>query len=184
MRTSWTKRPRGGEAAARGNAVPVGFRVPPMTPGVAHVVRMHECHGFDPFDSQDDLRKVDVQLREDDGRLRVLPQVPGTGRRSEPCRSAPPRRRRAGPSRPPLSDLTEWLFPPQPPLGGAAMRAGGLVQQRAGPRSPGRCRPLAVPWEVVEYLAGQLGMTAVRRWSRSVGRWIGSGRLRPLVTAS
>jgi undecaprenyl-diphosphatase len=33
-------------------------------------------------------------------------------------------------------------------------------------------------------LVALLSMTAVRRWSRSVGRWIGSGRLRPLVTAS
>ncbi len=32
-------------------------------------------------------------------------------------------------------------------------------------------------------LVALLASTALSRWSRSVGRWIGSSRLRPLVTA-
>ncbi|WP_128819367.1 MULTISPECIES: hypothetical protein [Streptomyces] len=99
IRTSWTKESRGGEAAARRNAVPVGFRVPPLSPTVAHVVRMHESDGFDPFDGQEDLRKVDVQLREDKGRLRVLPRV-------QPLFAIPPR-----PRRPPAVRLVpgQWV---------------------------------------------------------------------------
>ncbi|MFD3682966.1 hypothetical protein [Streptomyces sp. NPDC058613] len=99
IRTSWTKQSRGGEAAARRNAVPAGFRVPPMSSAVAHVVRMHEGDGFDPFDGQEDLRKVDVQLREVDGRLRVLPRV-------QPLFALPPR-----PRRPPAVGLVpgQWV---------------------------------------------------------------------------
>ncbi|MBP5942257.1 phosphatase PAP2 family protein [Streptomyces acidiscabies] len=41
----------------------------------------------------------------------------------------------------------------------------------------------AVAGVLVGGLVALLSMTAVRRWSRPVGRWIGSGRLRPLVTA-
>ncbi|HET6856433.1 MAG TPA: hypothetical protein VFH94_04965, partial [Streptomyces sp.] len=75
IRTSWTKQSRGGEAAARRNAAPVGFSIPHMSSSAAHAVRMHERDDFAPYDGQKDLRKVDVQLREDDGRLRVLPRV-------------------------------------------------------------------------------------------------------------
>lgn len=48
---------------------------------------MRERDGFDPHDSHEDLRKVDVQLREADGRLRVLPRV-------QPLFAIPPRLRR------------------------------------------------------------------------------------------
>lgn len=41
----------------------------------------------------------------------------------------------------------------------------------------------AVAGVLVGGLVALLSMTAVRRWSRPVDRWIGSGRLRPLVTA-
>ncbi|MFJ8923508.1 hypothetical protein ACIREK_29020 [Streptomyces sp. NPDC102415] len=87
IRTSWTKQSRGGEAATRRNAASVGFRVPPLPPAVAHVVRMHECYDFAPFDGQENLRKVGVQLREDGGRLRALPRV-------QPLFAIPPRPRR------------------------------------------------------------------------------------------
>ncbi|MGP3988395.1 hypothetical protein [Streptomyces sp. 3N207] len=87
IRTTWTKQSRGGEAAARRNAAPVGFTVPPLRPSSAHVVRMHERDGFEPYDRQEDRRKVDVELREADGRLRVLPRV-------RPLFALPPRRRR------------------------------------------------------------------------------------------
>ncbi|MEV7422249.1 hypothetical protein [Streptomyces sp. NPDC091212] len=99
IRTSWTKQSRGGEAAARRNAAPVGFRVPHMSPSAAHVVRMRERDGFDPYDGQEDLRKVDVQLRKDDDRLRVLPRV-------QPLFALPPR-----PRRPPAVRLAagQWV---------------------------------------------------------------------------
>ncbi|PWI06601.1 hypothetical protein DIZ27_32600 [Streptomyces sp. NWU339] len=99
IRTSWTKQSRGGEAATRRNAAPAGFTVPHAPPSVAHVVRMHERDGFAPYDSQEDLRKVDVQLREADGRLRVLPRV-------QPLFAIPPR-----PRRPPAVRLApgQWV---------------------------------------------------------------------------
>ncbi|MFF7178214.1 hypothetical protein [Streptomyces sp. NPDC008121] len=99
IRTSWTKQSRGGEAAARRNAAPVGFPVPALPPRVAHVVRMREGDGFAPCGVQEDLRKVDVQLREADGRLRVLPRV-------QPLFAIPPR-----PRRPPAVRLApgQWV---------------------------------------------------------------------------
>ncbi|MEV7236738.1 hypothetical protein AB0N06_22995 [Streptomyces sp. NPDC051020] len=99
IRTSWTKQSRGGEAAARRNAAPVGFTVPASPPPFAHVVRMHEQDGFEPRGGQEDLRKVDVQLREADGRLRVLPRV-------QPLFGIPPR-----PRRPPAVRLApgQWV---------------------------------------------------------------------------
>lgn len=100
IRTSWTKQSRGGAAAALRNAVPVGFAVPSAPlPAVAHVVRMHERDGFDPFDGLEDLRKVDVRLREADGRLQVFPRV-------QPLFAIPPRSRR-----PPAVNLVpgQWV---------------------------------------------------------------------------
>ncbi len=99
IRTSWTKQSRGGEAAARRNAAPVGFAVPSVPPSFAHVVRMHERDGFEPHGVEEDLRKVDVQLREADGRLRVLPRV-------QPLFAIPPR-----PRRPPAVRLAsgQWV---------------------------------------------------------------------------
>ena len=93
IRTSWTKRSRGGEAAATRNAAPVGFALPAGALGrggepFVHTVRMGERDDFVPHDRQgDDLRAVDVQLREVDGLLRVLPRV-------RPMFGVPPRPRR------------------------------------------------------------------------------------------
>ncbi|MFF9768259.1 hypothetical protein ACF1GT_16875 [Streptomyces sp. NPDC014636] len=87
IRTSWTKRSRGGEAASRRNAAPAGFALPQAEAASAHVIRMHERNGFEPYDTQTDPGNVDVQLREADGRLRVLPRV-------QPLFALPPRRRR------------------------------------------------------------------------------------------
>ncbi|MFI5802040.1 hypothetical protein [Streptomyces sp. NPDC051561] len=99
IRTSWTKKSRGGEPAARRNAAPVGFALPRAAASCAHVIRMHERDGFDPYDSGEDLRKVDVQLREVDGTLRVLPRV-------QPLFGLPPR-----PRRPPAVRLVseQWV---------------------------------------------------------------------------
>ncbi|MEV8562036.1 hypothetical protein AB0478_37455 [Streptomyces sp. NPDC051917] len=99
IRVSWTKQSRGGEAAARRNAASVGFTVPALPPPFAHVVRMHEQDSFEPRDGQEDLRKIDVQLREADRRLRVLPRV-------QPLFAIPPR-----PRRPPAVRLApgQWV---------------------------------------------------------------------------
>ncbi|MFG3055396.1 hypothetical protein ACGFZP_31230 [Kitasatospora sp. NPDC048239] len=99
IRTSWTKQSRGGEVAARRNAAPVGFPVPQTAPSFAHVVRMKERDGFEPRESWDELRKLDIGLRKADGRLRVLPRV-------EPLFGLPPR-----PRRPPAVRLHpgEWV---------------------------------------------------------------------------
>ncbi|MET9293349.1 hypothetical protein [Streptomyces sp. NPDC003077] len=99
IRTSWTKESRGGEGAARRNAAPVGFALPCPAPSSAHVVRMHERNDFAPYDSQEDLDRVNVQLREADGRLRVQPRL-------EPLLAIPPR-----PRRPPAVRLApgQWV---------------------------------------------------------------------------
>ncbi|MFE3827846.1 hypothetical protein [Streptomyces sp. NPDC059092] len=99
IRTFWTKQSRGGPAASRRNAAPIGFALPDVTAGSAHVIRMHERDDFEPYDTQEDPGKVDVQLREADGRLRVFPRV-------EPLFGLPPR-----PRRPPAVRLApgQWV---------------------------------------------------------------------------
>jgi hypothetical protein len=63
------------------------------------VIRMHERDGFEPYDAQEERGKVDVQLREADGRLRVFPRV-------QPLLALPPR-----PRRPPAVRLApgQWV---------------------------------------------------------------------------
>jgi hypothetical protein len=111
VRTSWTKRSRGGEAAARRNAVPVGFALPGgvVSSGraaskgrqvpLAHTVTVREWEDFTPVQGRAELKNVDVQLRRVDGRLRVLPRV-------EPMFGLPPR-----PRRPPAVRLVpgQWV---------------------------------------------------------------------------
>ncbi|WP_327402893.1 hypothetical protein OG194_24060 [Streptomyces sp. NBC_01288] len=75
VRTSWTKRSRGGEAAARRNAVPVGFVLPDDALPLAHVVEIREWEDFTPCEDRAELRRVSAELRRVDGRLRVLPRV-------------------------------------------------------------------------------------------------------------
>lgn len=91
VRTSWTKRSRGGAEAARRNGCPVGFRLPGPSRDAsepqAHVVRMREEHGFEPVGTFQDLDRVGVRLRESEGRLRVHPRI-------DPLFGLPPRRRR------------------------------------------------------------------------------------------
>jgi hypothetical protein len=99
VRTSWTKRSRGGEGAARRNAAPIGFSLPDAPRPLVHVVRMREENGFRPHGSLGDLGTVDVQLRETEGRLRVFPRV-------QPLCALPPR-----PRRPPAVRLVpgQWV---------------------------------------------------------------------------
>lgn len=87
IKTSWTKQSRGGEAAARRNAAPVGFSLPRVPPGFAHFVQMSERDDFKPRSSQKDFREVGVSLRDEGDRLRVLARV-------EPLFGLPPRPRR------------------------------------------------------------------------------------------
>lgn len=60
---------------------------------------MHERDGFAPFDAQEDVRGISLQLRETDGRLRVQPRL-------EPLFAMPPR-----PRRPPAVRLApgQWV---------------------------------------------------------------------------
>jgi hypothetical protein len=94
---SWTKQSRGGVAATRRNAVPIGFAVPDASMPFAHLVTMSERQGFQPNETITDVASVDVSLREADGRLRVQPHI-------SPLYALPPR-----PRRPPAV----WLAPGQ-----------------------------------------------------------------------
>jgi hypothetical protein len=100
VRTSWTKRSRGGPAAARRNAAPVGFALPTLRCPVVHEVLMDEADEFEPRESLRDGQpdRADVLLEESDGRLRVELVVTRWGL---------PRRRR----RPPAVwlELGEWV---------------------------------------------------------------------------
>ncbi|MGW3356912.1 hypothetical protein ACWDFL_16030 [Streptomyces bungoensis] len=87
VKTSWTKRSRGGEAAARRNAVPFGFPLPQLPSELAHFVQVSERDDFEPRSSQRDLRGIGVSLRDEGDRLRVLARV-------EPLFGLPPRPRR------------------------------------------------------------------------------------------
>ena len=113
IKTSWTKQSRGGEAAARRNAAPVGFSLPQVPSGFAHFVQISERGGFEPRSSQKDLREIGVSLRDEGDRLRVLARV-------EPFFGLPPR-----PRRPPAVRLLprQWVRW-QAPWGSAAGRTG------------------------------------------------------------
>ncbi|MEU0674654.1 hypothetical protein ABZ330_17510 [Streptomyces sp. NPDC006172] len=100
VQTWWTKRSRGGQAASCRNAAPVGFVLPSAgTTTSAHVIRMDERDGFDPFEARLDRGEVDVRLREDGGRLSVFPRI-------QPMFALPPR-----PRRPPAVRLApgQWV---------------------------------------------------------------------------
>lgn len=73
VRTSWTKQSRGGPAAARRNAAPVGFVLPTGRRPVVHTVVMDEAADFQPQESVDDGRpeRTSVLLQEIGARLRV-----------------------------------------------------------------------------------------------------------------
>jgi hypothetical protein len=99
VRASWTKRSRGGPAAAVRNALPAGFALPERPERGAHVVRMREEAGFAPVETVEGVGALDVSLREAGGLLRVLPRVGA-------LHGLPPRKRR-----PPAVKLApgEWV---------------------------------------------------------------------------
>lgn len=73
VRTSWTKRSRGGDAAARRNAVPACFPLPTVGAPLVHEVLMHEHEDFRPHgQTRTELPAADgVDLRQFGDRLRV-----------------------------------------------------------------------------------------------------------------
>ncbi|HYI15499.1 MAG TPA: hypothetical protein VEX37_08915 [Thermomicrobiales bacterium] len=73
VRTSWTKRSRGGLEAARRNAAPIGFVLPTTRAPLVHEVFIEEVVGFEPRGLiRSELAASElVQLRLEDGLLRV-----------------------------------------------------------------------------------------------------------------
>ncbi|HEY2794554.1 MAG TPA: hypothetical protein VGJ28_19495 [Micromonosporaceae bacterium] len=73
VRTSWTKRSRGGAQATRRNAAPIGFPLPEFSGSAVHEVTMTEADDFEPWTSLHlgPPSRDYVQLEEADGRLRV-----------------------------------------------------------------------------------------------------------------
>ena len=73
VRTSWTKRSRGGPEATRRNAAPVAFVLPAARCPLVHEIQMDESDDFEPLISVADAPpdRSGVLLTEADGRLRV-----------------------------------------------------------------------------------------------------------------
>ncbi|MEU6139998.1 hypothetical protein ABZ848_06500 [Streptomyces sp. NPDC047081] len=99
VRTSWTKKSRGGPEAARRNATPTAFLLPPGLSSALHEIEMREFDSFEPRMKVQDLSAPGTILREVDGLLRVDPP--------EVSMFAKPRRNR----RPPAVRLApgQWL---------------------------------------------------------------------------
>jgi hypothetical protein len=99
VRTSWTKRSRGEPGAARRNAAPAAFPLPPVPPPFVHQVLMGEHDGFQPhFTLHEGLPgtgpDAGVLLTEDNGLLLVQLMVtpfgwPRRWRRPPAVRIAP-----------------------------------------------------------------------------------------------
>ncbi|HET6708893.1 hypothetical protein [Amycolatopsis sp.] len=88
VRTTWTKRSRGGPAAAVRNRVPVAF---PLPPGVGlHEVHVDESTGFEPrFRVRPLGEPAGVTLREVGGELSVLVEPAPMSRPDRKWRPAP-----------------------------------------------------------------------------------------------
>ncbi|MFD6493479.1 hypothetical protein ACFV99_23735 [Streptomyces sp. NPDC059944] len=95
IRTSWTKKSRGGPGAARRNAAPTAFSSPPRFNATFHEVAMRESDSFEPHVQVRDLSAPGTILREVDGLLRVDPPevsmfaMPRRDRRPPAVRLAP-----------------------------------------------------------------------------------------------
>jgi hypothetical protein len=75
IRTSWTKQSRGGPAATVRNSAPTAFRLPSTTLPLMHDVKMSEAEGFTAEFGTTEPADRGVRLDEQDGRLRVFPEV-------------------------------------------------------------------------------------------------------------
>ncbi|MFE7275028.1 hypothetical protein [Streptomyces sp. NPDC057623] len=95
VRTSWTKKSRGGPEAARRNAAPTAFLLPAGLSCALHEVAMGESESFEPRTWVTDLSDPGTILREVDGLLRVDPPkvtmfgMPRRDRRPPAVRLAP-----------------------------------------------------------------------------------------------
>ncbi|WP_078943450.1 hypothetical protein [Streptomyces aureus] len=95
IRTSWTKKSRGGLGAARRNAAPTAFALPRRLNAALHEVAMQESDSFEPRVQVRDLSAPGMILREVDGLLRVDPPevsmfaMPRRDRRPPAVRLAP-----------------------------------------------------------------------------------------------
>jgi hypothetical protein len=95
VRTSWTKKSRGGSEAAHRNAAPTAFLLPPGLSSALHEVAMRESDSFEPRIQMRDLSAPGTILREADGLLRVDPPevsmfaMPRRNRRPPAVRLAP-----------------------------------------------------------------------------------------------
>ncbi|MFB7331254.1 hypothetical protein ACFC00_06370 [Streptomyces adustus] len=95
VRTSWTKKSRGGPGAARRNAAPTAFSLPPGLSTALHEVTMRESDSFEPRMQVRDLSPPGAIHREVDGLLRVHPPevsmfaMPRRNRRPPAVRLAP-----------------------------------------------------------------------------------------------
>lgn len=95
VRTSWTKKSRGGSEAARRNAAPTVFLLPPGLSSALHEVAMGEADSFEPRMQVRDLSAPGMILRKVDGLLRVDPPevtmfgMPRRNRRPPAVRLAP-----------------------------------------------------------------------------------------------
>ena len=98
VRTTWTKRSRGGAPATRRATAPVGFLLPSTAPPVFHRVRMDEHQDFEPLAEVLADLPNSVLVREQDTGLLVHAVIDPFGR---------PRRHR----RPPAVRLAlgEWV---------------------------------------------------------------------------
>lgn len=81
VRTSWTKRSRGGADARRRNAVPVAFPLPDVTLPVTHEITFDERSLFVPrvLVRHGEPAEAEVELTEADGMLRVFLTATGFG---------------------------------------------------------------------------------------------------------
>ncbi|MFE1147539.1 hypothetical protein ACFW42_10475 [Streptomyces albidoflavus] len=95
VRTSWTKKSRGGPEAVRRNAVPTAFLLPPGTGSALHDVTARESGSFEPLVRVQELSASGLILREAQGLLRVGPPevttfgMPRRNRRPPAVRIAP-----------------------------------------------------------------------------------------------
>jgi hypothetical protein len=77
--TEWTRLSRGGKAATRRNAAPVGFRLPTVCTGVVHEIVMAERNDFEPVESlgaepaerEPSLARCGLRVVRAPGRVRV-----------------------------------------------------------------------------------------------------------------
>lgn len=73
VRTSWTKKSRGGPEAARRNAAPTVFPLPPGLGSAVHEITMRESDAFAARTQVAELSAAGVIVRRVDGLLRVDP---------------------------------------------------------------------------------------------------------------